>query len=139
MKKKSPNLLKNQTIIHITSTMAVIFLISASIIYFYFSKLNRDNQSKTISLATEKKIIELNTFFNTAENIVKEFQAYILGTLDEERLLTDSAYEEEYMQNLTDAMNAEKNMEFRLGLKVKEWKGRLFQECKVWDIQILMQ
>ena len=106
MKKKSPNLLKNQTIIHITSTMAVIFLISASIIYFYFSKLNRDNQSKTISLATEKKIIELNTFFNTAENIVKEFQAYILGTLDEERLLTDSAYEEEYMQNLTKLMSS---------------------------------
>ena len=45
----------------------------------------------------------------------------------------------DYIQNLTDAMNAEKNMEFRLGLKVKEWNGRLFQECKVWDVQILMQ
>lgn len=106
MKKKSLNLLKHQTIIYIASTMAVIFLISASIIFFYFNRLNRENQAKTISLATEKKIIELNTFFNTSENIVKEFQAYILGTLDEERLLKDSAYEEEYMQNLAKLMSS---------------------------------
>ena len=106
MKKKSLNLLKHQTIIYIASTMAVIFLISASIIYFYFNRLSRENQAKTISLATEKKIIELNTFFNTSENIVKEFQAYILGTLDEERLLKDSAYEEEYMQNLAKLMSS---------------------------------
>ena len=85
--------------------MAFVFLISAFVIYFYFSKLTRDNQNKTITLATEKKIIELNTFFNSAENIVKEFQVYILGTLDEEKLLKDSAYETEYMENLAKVMS----------------------------------
>ena len=44
-----------------------------------------------------------------------------------------------YIKNLTEAMNAEKGMEFRLGFSVKEYKGRLYQACKVWDIQILMQ
>ena len=82
MKKKTSNLLKRQTIIYIVSTMSFVFLTSAFIIFFYFSNLSRDNQNKTISLATEKKIIELNNFFNSAENIVKEFQAYILVTLD---------------------------------------------------------
>ena len=86
--------------------MTLVFLISATVIFLYFNKLNQENQSKTISLATEKKITELNTFFNTSENIVKEFQAYILSTLDEQRLLKDSAYEEEYMQNLAKLMSS---------------------------------
>lgn len=86
--------------------MAFVFFISAFIIYFYFSNLTRDNQNKTISLATEKKIIELNTFFNSAENIVKEFQTFILGTIDEEKILTDSAYEKEYMENLAKIMTS---------------------------------
>ena len=106
MKKKSSNLLKKQTILYIASTMAFVFFISAFIIYFYFSNLTRDNQNKTISLATEKKIIELNTFFNSAENIVKEFYGYIIGTLDEEKLLTDSEYEAQYMENLTKVMSS---------------------------------
>ena len=106
MKKKTSNLLKRQTIIYIVSTMSFVFLTSAFIIFFYFSNLSRDNQNKTISLATEKKIIELNNFFNSAENIVKEFQAYILGTLDEEKLLEDSEYEAQYIENLTKLMSS---------------------------------
>ena len=106
MRKKPANILKKQTILYITTIMAFIFFISAFIIYFYFSTLTRDNQNKTISLATEKKIIELNTFFNSAENIVKEFQAYITGTLDDEKLLTDAAYETQYMENLTKLMTS---------------------------------
>lgn len=106
MKNKSSNILKKQTILYITSTMAFIFLITAFIVYFYFSNLTRDNQNKTISLATEKKIIELNTFFTSAENIVKEFQSYIIGTLDEERILIDSEYETEYMDNLAKVMSS---------------------------------
>ena len=86
--------------------MAFIFFITAFIVYFYFSNLTRDNQNKTISLATEKKFIELNTFFTSAENIVKEFQSYIIGTLDEERLLKDSEYEAQYMENLAKVMSS---------------------------------
>lgn len=106
MKYKSSNVLKKQTILYIASTMAFIFFISTFISYFYFSKLTRDNQNKTISLATEKKIIELNTFFTSAENIVKEFQTFILGTIDEDRILTDSVYEAQYMENLTKIMTS---------------------------------
>lgn len=86
--------------------MAFIFFISAFIVYFYFSNLTRDNQNKTISLATEKKIIELNTYFNSAENIVKEFQSYITGTLEEDKILTDKEYEKQYMENLTKVMSS---------------------------------
>lgn len=106
MKKKPSNILKRQTILYITSTMAFIFFISAFIVYFYFSNLTRDNQNKTISLATEKKIIELNTYFNSAENIVKEFQSYITGTLEEDKILTDKEYEKQYMENLTKVMSS---------------------------------
>ena len=106
MNIKNSSSLRKQTILYITSTMAFVFFISAFIIYFYFSKLTRDNQNKTISIATEKKIIELNSFFTSAENIVKEFQVYILGTLDEEKLLKDAAYETEYMKNLTKVMSS---------------------------------
>ena len=86
--------------------MAFLFFISAFIVYFYFSNLTRDNQNKTISLATEKKIIELNTFFNSAENIVKEFETFILGTIDEEKILNDSNYEAQYMENLAKIMTS---------------------------------
>ena len=106
MKKKPANILKKQTILYITSTMAFVFFISAFVIYFYFSNLTRDNQNKTITLATEKKVIELNTFFNSAENIVKEFQGYIIGTLNEEKILTDAEYEAQYMENLTKVMSS---------------------------------
>ena len=106
MNNKSSNILKKQTILYITSTIAFVFFISAFIIYFYFSNLTRDNQNKTISLATDKKIIELNTFFNSAENIVKEFQGYILSTLDEESLLNDADYESQYMENLAKVMSS---------------------------------
>ncbi len=106
MKKKPSNILKNQTILFITFSMAFLFFITAFIIYFYFSNLTRDNQNKTISLATEKKIIELNTFFNSAENIVKEFETFILGTIDEEKILNDSNYEAQYMENLAKIMTS---------------------------------
>ena len=86
--------------------MTFVFFVSACIIYFYFSKLSRDNQNKTISLATEKKIIELNTYFNSTENIVKELHSYILSTLDESKLLQDADYESQYMDNLTKLMSS---------------------------------
>lgn len=106
MKKKPHNLLKKQTIFYIITCMALTYIITATILLSYFSGLSRDNQSNTINLAAEKKILELNSFFNSAENTVKEFQNFILSTIDEDRLLKDSEYEHEYMTNLSKFMSS---------------------------------
>ena len=63
--------------------MAFTFIITATILLFYFDNLSRDSQTKAIYLTADKKKLELNSFFNSAENIAKEFQKYILSTLDE--------------------------------------------------------
>ena len=97
---------EKQTIAHIIMSMAAAFIITAALLLLYFSNLSRENQTKTIFLANDKKTIELNTFFNSAETIVQEFQAYILATIDEEKLLYDYSYEEEYMENLTKLMSS---------------------------------
>ncbi len=106
MKKKSLNLLKNQTIISIIASMTFAFIVTSIIFLSYYGNLSKSNQSKTIYLATEKKKIELNHLFNSAENIVKEYQDYILLTLDEEKFLTDSEYEKTYIENLSKVMSS---------------------------------
>ena len=106
MKKKPHNLLKKQTIFCIITCMALTFIVTASLLLFYFRSVSKDNQSKTIYLAADKKKLELNSFFNSAENIVKEFQSFILSTLDEEKLLNDPSYEREYMANLSRVMSS---------------------------------
>ena len=106
MKKKSQNLLRNQTILTLSISMFFTFIVTASILLFYFNNLSRDSQTKTIYLTAEKKKLELNNFFNSAENIVNEFQDYILTNLDEDRLLIDSEYEQEYMTNLSKVMSS---------------------------------
>ena len=106
MKKKSQNLLRNQTILTLSISMFFTFIVTSSILLFYFDNLSRDSQTKTIYLTAEKKKLELNNFFNSAENIVNEFQDYILTNLDEDRLLIDSEYEQEYMTNLSKVMSS---------------------------------
>ena len=106
MKKKSQNLLRNQTILTLSVSMFFTFIVTASILLFYFDNLSRDSQTKTIYLTAEKKKLELNNFFNSAENIVQEFQDYILSNLDEDRLLIDSEYEDQYMTNLAKVMSS---------------------------------
>ena len=106
MKKKSQNLLRNQTILTLSISMFFTFIVTASILLFYFDNLSRDSQTKTIYLTAKKKKLELNNFFNSAENIVNEFQDYILTNLDEDRLLIDSEYEQEYMTNLSKVMSS---------------------------------
>ena len=106
MKKKSQNLLRNQTILTLSISMFFTFIVTSSILLFYFDNLSRDSQTKTIYLTAEKKKLELNNFFNSAENIVNEFQDYILTNLDEDRLLIDSEYEQEYMNNLSKVMSS---------------------------------
>ena len=105
MKNKTPRLLKNQTIFCIIISMALAFIVTASTILIYFNKLTLDTQKQTITIAVEKKILELNTFFNTAERISGEFQDYILETIDENRILTDPVYEEKYMTELTKVLS----------------------------------
>ena len=85
MKEKSSILLKSKTLVFIISTMAVSFLVTVAILLSYFSVKLRDNNTKTIGIASEKKTLELNNFFNTAENITNEFQDYILTNLDEKK------------------------------------------------------
>ena len=106
MKEKSSILLKSKTLVFIISTMAVSFLITVAILLSYFSVKLLDNNTKTIGIASEKKTLELNYFFNTAENITKEFQDYILTNLDEKKLLNNPAYEEEFMSNLEKKMTS---------------------------------
>ena len=106
MKKHSVNLLRNQTIIFIISSMAMAFLVTVLIFLFYFNNLTRDNQTKAIYLSVEKKTLELNTFFNSAENTVNEFKDYILNTIDEKKILEDSAYEAKYMAELENLMSS---------------------------------
>ena len=86
--------------------MALAFIITASILLSYFSSVAKENQSKTIYLAADKKILELNSFFNSAENIVKGFQDFILTSLDENKLLVDPSYEKEYMATLSRVMSS---------------------------------
>lgn len=106
MKRKRINLLRNQTITWIICCMSFAFFITAFIPLFYFGNLLKNNQTKTIYLAADKKTNELNTFFNSAENTVKQYQDFILQTLDEERILVDSEYEEQYMENLSKVMSS---------------------------------
>ena len=86
--------------------MAVAFFATAFILLFYFSNLSRDNQTKTIYLVNDKKISELNTFFNSVENMVREFQDFILGTIDENKILQDPEYEAQYMATLSKIMSS---------------------------------
>lgn len=106
MKKKPHNLLKKQTIFCIITCMSLAFIITTSLLLTYFSSVSKENQTKTFYLASDKKTLELNSFFNSAENIVKEFQDYILSSLDEKQLLENPAYENEYMATLSRVMSS---------------------------------
>ncbi|MBQ9621752.1 MAG: hypothetical protein IJR39_00235 [Treponema sp.] len=52
----------------------------------------------------EKKQTELDMNFAVIEEAVYVAENYILKTLDEERLLNDSSYEEKYMEEIADVM-----------------------------------
>ena len=67
MRKKSLNLLKNKTIIWIVTSMALAFIVTAASLMFYFTNLIRDDFTNSISISAEKKVLELNYFFNSAD------------------------------------------------------------------------
>ena len=91
--------------------MTITFAIITSILFAFFNYTSHNNHSKIISLASEKKKSELNAFFNSAEKIVNEFEDYILLTLDENKLLTDSEYEAAYMAKLSRFMTSRASLQ----------------------------
>ena len=106
MKKKSSNLLKNQTILWIIISIALTFCVTAAFLLFQYHSLLKQSYTKTIYIAADKKTFELNSFFNSAEKIVNDFENYILNTLDESKLSFDSAYETKYMAELEKLMSS---------------------------------
>ncbi len=106
MKKASLNLLKTQSIITIICCMTFAFLTTASILLSQYYSIIKENYKNTVYIAADKKVLELNTFFNTAEAIAKDCENFILDNLDEERLLKDKAYETEFMDILTKMMSS---------------------------------
>ena len=111
MKAKSRKLLKSQIVFFIIIIMTITFAIITSILFAFFNYTSHNNHSKIISLASEKKKSELNAFFNSAEKIVNEFEDYILLTLDENKLLTDSEYEAAYMAKLSRFMTSRASLQ----------------------------
>ena len=105
MKKNSTELIKHKTVFWIIASMTFVFLVTAATILQYANNITLDSQSKTLKLAAGNKINELNNFFNAAENTAQGFGDYILETIDEERILTDEAYAEQYMAELTHVLS----------------------------------
>ena len=111
MKKKSQNPLKNQTITFLITFILLAFLVIITITFSFFNYSSHNNHTQIISIASEKKRIELNSYFNAAEKIVNEFEDYIQLTLDEDKLLTDSEYEESYMTRLSRFMTSRASLQ----------------------------
>ena len=44
----------------------------------------------------------------------------------------------DYLAKLKEAMAKHQKMEFSIGFQVKSWKDRLFNDVKLWNIQILL-
>ena len=105
MKRKPVTLLRNQTIIFLAFSMALAFIVTASIFIYYFDNISRENQTKSIYLAADKKVQELNSFFSSAENTVRELQDFILSTFDEKQFIENDQYEQIYMQTLSKVMS----------------------------------
>ena len=104
MKKKSRNRLRNQTIILIVINMSLAFFCTAGLMLYQYHSLLKRNFTHTVFLTADKKIIELNNLYNEAENLAKEYADYILQSFDEDRFLSDSDYESEYLNDLEKMM-----------------------------------
>ena len=44
----------------------------------------------------------------------------------------------QYITNVKKAMEERKRMEFRLGFSIREYNGKQYQDCRMWDVQIMM-
>ncbi|SEQ78182.1 Signal transduction histidine kinase [Treponema bryantii] len=104
MREKSSNLLKNQTVILILSSIALTFLVTALILIAQSHTLLLKNYTNAIYLESEKKSLELNYFFNTAEDIVAGWKKYILMNLDEKKFQDEKNYENDFLRDLSTKM-----------------------------------
>lgn len=106
MKTNSKKLLKTQTIAGIIISMFLAFLFTSLPLLIHSHFMLRKNYTNTIFLEAERKTLELNNFFNSAERIVHNYSDYILNNLDEKKLLSDPDYENEFMSELTTIMSS---------------------------------
>lgn len=106
MKKKFTNILRNQTILWIVLSITLTFLVTSLTLISQSHALLSQNYKDIITLESERKNLELNYFFNSAENLAKQYYSYILENLDEKKLLTDSEYEKQFMLELTKLMSS---------------------------------
>ncbi len=101
MNKKPKYSLKVQFIVSVVAGIAFVFAFMAALFLFMQSRMVKEYCEQAIRLISEKKILELNACFTTIEKSVNEAETYILESIDEDRILTDSEYEKDYMAQLS--------------------------------------
>lgn len=101
MKKKGLNLLRTQTLVSIIISIGLTFVASSSLLLYQHSKLIKHHFEQSVKLEIDKKSLELDFCFTSISKSVDEAAKYILRSIDDDRLLTDSSYEKSYMDNLS--------------------------------------
>ncbi|MBB5226386.1 response regulator [Treponema ruminis] len=98
--------LKAKTFAGVFALEILTFLLTAGFSFFYNDSNFRKGISQSVILMAEKKQNELDKNFSDVEDAVKVASGYILESIDEERILKDPKYEEEYMATLGRKMTA---------------------------------
>lgn len=96
--------LSAKTSIGVYALVLITFSLTAAVSFISNSKHIRKDVAHSVLLMAEKKQTELDMNFAAIEEAVYVAENYILKTLDEERLLNDSSYEEKYMEEIADVM-----------------------------------
>jgi len=79
----------------------LILCIIISLLYSYtLNSIIAKNINKTLNLVAEQKKNEFDNCFSSIERAVNNITNYVIETIDSERILTDPAYEKEYMDSL---------------------------------------
>ena len=105
MKKSLLNSLRFQTIL--TSILLIFgcFVLTGILVVLGELKRGKVQFSYDLNLTADNKLSELNASFIVTEKAVNASKDYILRTLDEKRILTDSKYEKAYMEDLKKEMS----------------------------------
>ncbi len=82
--------------------MFFIFCLTSGINFYHHEKGSELNIKRDISLILDQKSYELNQYSNSIVNLISVVQNYIISTIDEERILTDSDYKKKYMEKLSE-------------------------------------
>ena len=104
MKRKATDFLNIQVTASIVTVIALVFALTAALFLILQSQLEKKHFVESVRLASDKKSLELDTCLTSIENAVDEAKVYILNSIDEERILTDSEYEKEYMSHLSEEL-----------------------------------